>query len=248
MAEKKKKKRRKKHYFLRLVVIVLLIVGVIMLLNSSVFNLKKIKVEGNNYFTSEQVIERSGAKVGTNLIFDIDKKDIEKALLKDPYVKEVRISRNLPGTLVITVVEREEAAAVPYADSFVITDEDGLVLRTTEVEPKLPLLIGLTIKSMETGKALEVEENSVLNGTLSLIGSMHDSDVFFKKIDISKVMVKAYVYDYLICQGMPEDIEKALSDGTLQNMLYQLYSGGIERGTISVTADTANMAFSPLYE
>ena len=247
MAEKKKK-RRKKHYFLRFVLFIALVAGVIALLNSSLFDLKRIEVEGNSYFTSEQVIERSGAKIGKNLFFGIDKKDMQKALFKDPYVKGLKISRKLPGTLVISLEERTEAAAFPYSDLFVITDPEGLVLRTTEVEPKLPLLIGLTIKSMDAGKALEVEENSILNDTLSLIAQMHKSDVYFKKIDISKVMVKAYVYDYLICQGMPDDIEAALKDGTLQNMLYQLYSGGIERGTISVTADTANMAFSPLYE
>ncbi len=247
-APKKKKKRRKKHYFLRMVLFVLAVVGIIVLMNSSLFDVQEINVSDNSYFTAEQVIARSGIEPGQNIFFGIDKKKAKKGLMEDPYIKNVTVERNLPKTVNIIVEERAEAAAVPFADKYIITDVEGLVLRVSEVEPKIPLIMGLTIKEMEPGKALEVEENSVLNDTLGMVSLMQESDVYFKKIDISKVMVRAYVYDSLICQGMPEDITKALSDGTLQAMLYRLYTDNIEHGTITITADTTNMAFSPIYE
>ncbi|MBQ7605521.1 MAG: FtsQ-type POTRA domain-containing protein [Firmicutes bacterium] len=246
--KKKKKKRRKKHYFLRLLVFIAVVVGIICLMTSSLFDVQKIEVEGNSYFTAEQVIARSGITQGVNIFFSIDKRGAKKGLMEDPYIKNVTVERKLPSTVVILVEERQETAAVPYTDKYIIVDGEGLILRTSEVEPKIPILMGLTIKEMEPGKPLEVEENSVLNDTLGMVSIMQQSEVYFKKIDISKVMVRAYVYDTLICQGMPEDITKALSDGTLETMLYRLYTDNIEHGTITITSDTTNMAFSPIYE
>lgn len=245
---RKKKKRRKKHYFLRMVVTLAIIVGIIYLLNSPLFDVQKIQVEGNSYFTSEQVIERSGLKTGVNVFFGVDKKDMKKALLADPYVKNITVERSLPDTVIIKLEERQEAAAIPFSNQYIITDADGLVLRTTEVEPALTLLVGLTVKNMDPGQALDVEENASLNNILQMVRSMQKSEVYFKRIDISKVMVRAYVYDSLVCQGMPEDIQTAVEDGTLQSLLYNLYSQGIEVGTITITADTTNMAYSPIYE
>lgn len=246
--KKKKKKRRKKHYFLRLLVFIAVVVGIICLMTSSLFDVQKIEVEGNSYFTAEQVIARSGITQGVNIFFSIDKRGAKKGLMEDPYIKNVTVERKLPSTVVILVEERQETAAVPYTDKYIIVDGEGLILRTSEVEPKIPILMGLTIKEMEPGKPLEVEENSVLNDTLGMVSIMQQSEVYFKKIDISKVMVRAYVYDTLICQGMPEDITKALSNGTLETMLYRLYTDNIEHGTITITSDTTNMAFSPIYE
>lgn len=246
--KKKKKKRRKKHYFLRLLVFIAVVVGIICLMTSSLFDVQKIEVEGNSYFTAEQVIARSGITQGVNIFFSIDKRGAKKGLMEDPYIKNVTVERKLPSTVVILVEERQETAAVPYTDKYIIVDGEGLILRTSEVEPKIPILMGLTIKEMEPGKPLEVEENSVLNDTLGMVSIMQQSEVYFKKIDISKVMVRAYVYDTLICQGMPEDITKSLSDGTLETMLYRLYTDNIEHGTITITSDTSNMAFSPIYE
>ncbi len=246
--KKKKKKRRKKHYFLRLLVFIAVVVGIICLMTSSLFDVQKIEVEGNSYFTAEQVIARSGITQGVNIFFSIDKRGAKKGLMEDPYIKNVTVERKLPSTVVILVEERQETAAIPFTDKYIIVDGEGLILRTSEVEPKIPILMGLTIKEMEPGKPLEVEENSVLNDTLGMVSIMQQSEVYFKKIDISKVMVRAYVYDTLICQGMPEDITKALSDGTLETMLYRLYTDNIQHGTITITSDTTNMAFSPIYE
>jgi len=67
--------------------------------------------------------------------------------------------------------------------------------------------------------------------------------VSFKKIDISAVRVRAYIYDKLVCVGTPETIISNLNSGGLQKVLFELYSQGVERGTITVGAD-GSCAFS----
>jgi len=245
---RKKKKRRKKHYLLRFIVFIGILVGLYSFMVSDFFDIDEIVVENNSYYTAEQIIDRSGIKTGGNIFKDIGLSAAEDVLMEDPYIRNAQIMRKYPNQVIINVAERTEAAAIPYATSYILIDTEGLVLRTSEVEPKLPLILGLTIKEMNPGAALEVEENSILNDTLEMIKAIEESDVYFKKIDISNVMVKAYVYDALICQGMPQDIIARVKDGTLQGILYELYESGIERGTVTVTSDPTNMAFGPDYE
>jgi len=246
---RKKKKRRKKNYLLRLLILIALGVSLYFFLSSTLFDVQRIAVEGNHYYTAEQIIERSDAAVGVNLFFGVDKRDVKGALLTDPYIKNVTIKRRLPSTLKIVVEERKEAAAVLYNNNstYILIDKDGMVLRKSDVEPKLTLLEGLTISGMGPGSALEVEENSVLTDTLSMLEAMEDMDMSFKKIDISNVIIKAYIYDQLICRGTPENILQNMTNGNLEKVLYKLYTEGTERGIISLGSD-GYCTFSPMVE
>jgi len=243
---KKKKKRRKKNYILRLFIVIALGAGLFYFLSSPFFDVQKITVENNNYYTKEQIIDKAEAKTGQN-IFRTNTEGIKGNLLSDPYIRNARVKRALPDTIVVTVEERTEAAAAPYADLFIIIDKDGLVLRKSDVEPKLTLLIGLTIKTMEEGRPLEVEETGVLTGTLKMLETMERTEVFFKKIDISHVIVRAYIFDRLICEGTPENVLESMESGNLEIFLYNLYTDGIERGIIYVGSDNY-FSFNPMVE
>lgn len=243
---RKKKKRRKKHYFLRFLIFAALCVGLYYFANSEFFDVQKIAVENNSYYTNEQVIQLAEAKVGENL-FKVKTRGMKEKLLADAYIKGVNIKKKLPGTIVISVEERKEAAAIPYGEKYVLIDIDGMVLRKTDTAPELTILEGLTIKSIEPGTPLEVEEAYVLTDTLGMLQTMEETDMFFKKIDISRVMIKAYIYDYLLCQGTPENILASMKSGDLQAVLYDLYTKNTERGVISVGNDNY-ISFSPAIE
>jgi Cell division septal protein len=241
---RKKKKRKKKHYLLKFIFIVAIAAGAYFLLTSSLFDIQKISVENNSYFTKEQVIKISGIKTGENL-FEISAGKMKDKLLADPYIKNVKINRKLPDKLVIAVEERKEDAAVPYGKDFIIIDNEGMVLRKTDKEPALTLLQGMKVTKMDPGSPLEVEENSVLTDTLSLLENIKKHELYFKKIDISSVIIKAYIYDQLTCEGTPENIMNNLD--SLQDVLYDLYTKGIERGVIKMGSDNY-FSYSPLVE
>ncbi len=244
-SEKKKKKRRKKHYILRLLLLIAIGVGVYYFLSSDFFDVEKLTVEKNQYFTAEQVIGLAGAKTGGN-IFAQPVKEMEEKILKDPYVKNVSISKKLPKELVITVTEREEYAAVPYGKSFLIIDKEGMILRETDASPTLPLLVGMTLSNIKIGTPLRVEENSLLTGTLKMLEKMDENEIYFKKIEISSVVIRAYIYDSLLCEGTPENIMKNMDE--IKQVLYDLYKKGTERGVIKVYGDDKDCAFSPVIE
>lgn len=219
-------------------------VGLYFFLTSSVFDIQKITVENNSYYTSEQIISIAEAKTGENL-FEISAKEMKKRILADPYIKNIKIKRKIPGELVFFVEERTESASVPYGSSFIIIDEEGMILRKTEVEPALTLLLGMTVKNMEPGTPLKVEENAILTDTLKLLIEIEKHELYLKKIDISKIIIKAYIYDQLTCEGTPENIMNNLD--SLKDVLYDLYTKGIERGVIKMGSDDY-FSFSPLME
>jgi cell division protein FtsQ len=69
---------------------------------------------------------------------------IRQRLLRFGWVKDARVSRRLPDTLVIDVVERSPAALWQSSGKLALIDAEGVVLDRVPVDkmPDLPLLIG----------------------------------------------------------------------------------------------------------
>ncbi len=239
-----RRKRKKKHYLLRFLLFVAVCAGVYLLITSGYFDVKQVVVEGNSYYTSEEVIAISGWKEGGNIFFSSGISQMEDNLESDPYFREVKITRKLPCTLEITVTERTQTAAFIYGDRYVIIDDEGIVLRRSEVAPELTLLTGLTISKMDMGEKVEAEESESLKTTLEMLKAMEDGDIYFKRIEVSQVTIKAYIYDSLVVKGTPAEILRSIEDGDLQKVVSKLFEEGITRGTISVGGE-GYMAFSP---
>ncbi|MDD2189439.1 MAG: FtsQ-type POTRA domain-containing protein [Eubacteriales bacterium] len=241
---RKKRKRKKKHYLLKFVILLALATGLYFFFSSSMFDIQKITVEDNSHYTTEQLISLAGAKTGENL-FDASLSKMKEKLLADPYIKNVKLKKRLPAEVVISVEERKEDAAVPYGSRYILIDSEGMVLRISDVEPAITLLTGMVVINMEPGTPLEVEQNALLTDTLKLLQQAKEHELYFKKIDISNLVIKAHIYDQLICEGTAENIMDNLD--SLQDVLYDLYTKGIERGVIKMGSDEY-FSFSPLVE
>ena len=74
----------------------------------------------------------------------VDVATIRQKLLRYGWVKDARVSRRLPDTLVIDIVERQPAALWQDASKLSLIDADGVVLDKVKVSdmPDLPLLVG----------------------------------------------------------------------------------------------------------
>ncbi|MCI8608246.1 MAG: FtsQ-type POTRA domain-containing protein [Firmicutes bacterium] len=229
---------------MKLLVLILLMGAIYAGLSLPVFNIAKYEVEGNRYYSADEILIMGNCKTGGNIFWKAGISDIEERLSKDAYMQEVTVKRSLPDTIVIEIVERKQTAAIALGEKYVVIDSNGTVLRKTSVEPKIPVLRGLTITKMTVGEEIETEEKILLQQTLEMLASMEKGDMFFKKVEISKLQIKAYVYDSLLCQGTPENLTKAIESNRLQLVIQELYEKGIERGTIKVTGDE-DISFTP---
>ena len=243
-ATRQQKRDKRRRLLLRLLVLLALMGAIVLFLRSSYFNIVDIKVEGMNYYTGSEIIGMSGAETDRNLIFDSGKAEIIDKLSSNPYFKSVKVKRKLPSTLIIKVEERPQIAAIVFGDSFVVIDEEGVVLRKTDVDPKLTLLTGLTISKMTTGENVDAEEKEMLATTLRMLNIMRDGDMYFKKIDVSRIVIRAYIYDNLIVKGTPGEITDAIESGELQKVVSNLFDQNISRGTI-IMGGSSIISFSP---
>lgn len=239
-----KRKRRKIKFWVKILIFLIICGAVIFLLKASLFEVKNYVVDGNNYYTDEEILVMGNCQTGGNIFIGTDCKDILKRLEQDPYMAEVKVKRVLPDTIKIEIDERMQVGAIVYGEKFVVVSADGTVLRKTSVEPKLTILKGLTISKLSVGEPVEAEEKVLLRQTLETLKVMIGNNMYFKEIELSEGEIKAYVLNSLICQGTPENIMKAMKSNDLQLVVQELFERKIERGTIKVSGD-GYISFSP---
>jgi cell division protein FtsQ len=107
-------------------------------------------------FTLRHVETRGNHRVSTQAIYDIafnqqssamplvDLDGTRARLLQLPWIREARVSRRLPDTIVVEVIERVPAAIWQNGGAFVLIDAEGVPLEPVRLEamPDLPRLIG----------------------------------------------------------------------------------------------------------
>nr|WP_281393139.1 cell division protein FtsQ/DivIB [Sphingomonas xinjiangensis] len=89
----------------------------------------------------------------------VDLKLVRERLLKYPWVQDARVSRRLPGTLRVFIVERQPAAVWQNHGQLMLVDTAGVPLEPVSADamPDLPLLIGEGANSQEPARSMLLE-------------------------------------------------------------------------------------------
>ncbi|MDO8686478.1 MAG: cell division protein FtsQ/DivIB [Clostridiales bacterium] len=166
--------------------IVLLAVLVIWLL-SPYFNIIRVEVSGNSYYSEDYLQNLAQVPIGENgfkyMTLNIKHLSdlpylrlgkLESNLLDvAPYIKTVIATFSPPSHVSILINERDPACMVPFLGSFLLVDSEGYVLKTV-ASPEgifLPQLKGIDIQSFEMGQALLPSNPEVLE-TFTYIASI----------------------------------------------------------------------------
>lgn len=239
--EKRRMKRKRKlkmpGFFTRIFIILGVIIAVIAFSLSSFFTVDTIDVQGNKYFTDEEISNMAHASTGQNIIYKLNKGNMLNYLEKNPYIEEARVYRKLPSTIVINVKERIQIAALTYGDKFLIIDNKGTLLRMTKTKPKLTIVTGFKVKKVKLGEPVEVNSTDLFKELLSLLKSMEAGDVYFTKINITELFITANVYDSLVVKSKYKDLKDNIDKGRLHKVLDELFKRNIKRGTITISSD-----------
>jgi cell division protein FtsQ len=91
---------------------------------SPFFSLETITVQGNHYLGDAEVAARAGLHKGQNVL-ELNIAGIQARLTADPWVETARIRRVLPGTLILTLREREAAFWVRSGNALYYADSRG---------------------------------------------------------------------------------------------------------------------------
>lgn len=104
------------------------------------FRVRRVVIEGARYAAPDEIVSR--LRVDTTASIWDDVAPLVARVKEHPQVREVRIGRRLPGTLVVRVTENPPVALVNSARGLVVTDASGesLPVDPTRVDVDLPVL------------------------------------------------------------------------------------------------------------
>jgi len=107
------------------------------------FQVKKVEVVGADRIDRLKVYDIALAQKDRSMAA-VDLENVRHDLMQYGWIKDARVSRRLPDTLVVDIVERSPAAIWQHNNRLSLIDEKGVVLEPVSVAtmPDLPLVIG----------------------------------------------------------------------------------------------------------
>lgn len=153
-------------------------IGIVVLSHTDAFTITSINAESTEHVSSTDIASLAGVPEGTTLL-NYDETLIVENLQRNPWIKQVRISREFPDRLKVTVTERTVKA-------FVIMDSGSVIWCLGDdsvwIEPiKIPVAEGQSITeaalstAVEKGALLITDVPQTVN---PVAGAPADDDVF----------------------------------------------------------------------
>ncbi|MEN6636402.1 MAG: FtsQ-type POTRA domain-containing protein [Clostridiaceae bacterium] len=203
------------------------------------FLLSDVVVMGNESYTSDYIIERSGLKLGTHMLFvDLDK--AEESIEQDPYLQVDSLTYIFPARVRIVVTERKAVAGIVGLDSNVIIDKNGYVLSMaggTDLSDLIQVT-GVTASGFQLGQRLG-QDNDFSTATLVQLISVleqYNLSSSIKSIDLTTPLAITMTAQsgLMIHVGQTTDLDTKMV--VLSKLLPQFISKGITYGTLYLSA------------
>ncbi len=234
--EKFELKFTKKHILLAVLLGISIVLGYLFL---PYFHAKNIVVLGNSTIRAESLPLYTNVSLKKN-VFLIDKKQIKQDFTDNPYIKSVELKAKFPWTLIINITERKAVATVKFAGGFIIIDDKGVVLETTQDINRIvrPTISGITPKDIVVGEVLGVESDNLALG-IEIISNIKSAKLLqnISLIDISDLkninLITPQGIHVLIGEGSDLN-EKML---VLNKILINLFERNIQWGVVDMRYD-----------
>jgi cell division protein FtsQ len=184
--------------------------------NSQVFDIKAIEVAGNKYIEKKMVLEKCGISDSTRS-FSVKENDVRAALIKNPWIENVKVGKSLGGKVTIKIKERKPVALVNLGAIYYI-DRDGFIFPLAKnVISEMPIIYGLKDTTDGSGiRKVRVDDMKRVKAFIKAALSVNND--FFQsitQIDVSekyKIKLSFQAYTTLV----------ELSDDNLETRLGQL--------------------------
>ena len=242
MARKARKIKNRSVLFVPVSIIVIVLA---LFFGFSIFlRVSDVQVEGNSFYTAEEIIEASGIERGDNLFFINRSATTSRIYSRLPYIELVDVRRSLPNRVVIAVTESQAIAYVTAESGYWAVDDSCKLLSQPDMGglDGLIRVEGLTPIAPAVGQRIEagVEEGpkvTYLSAILKRVAALGlRADV--ARIDISNVSNPTFSYlgrftVKLGAMGSGEELDYKFQ--LLLSAVEQMQEG--DRGTLSIDAD-----------
>lgn len=219
---------------------IVLIIGVVLSL-TVLFKTEKIEVEGDKYYTKEQIIAFSGVEYQENIFIGSMYNTADKVVENLSYIESASVSFNVPDTITITVVDATPSYVIPNGKGYLLVSSKGRILeQISENTDKLPELTCGDLKSAEVGKYVKFSDQNIPDILEDVSQSLIDNKV--KNItgfDVTDTANITLTYDdrIEINIGLPDDIDyKIRTAMTIIDEKLDPNNTGLVAGTLDVSA------------
>lgn len=219
---------------------VVLIVGIVLSL-TVLFKTEKIEVEGDKYYTKEQIIAFSGVESQENIFIAAMTGTPEKITQSLSYVEDASIVFSIPDTVIIKITDAVPAYVIKNGNGYLLISTKGRILEEiSENADKLPELKCNELKSTDIGDYVSFEDNNIPKILEDVSQSLEKNQVEnITGFDVTNTSNITIDYDHRIQIniGLPEDIDYKIRTAMaiINEKLDPNHTGTIT-GTLDVSA------------
>ena len=165
------------------------------------FSVTGVKVEGNEHYTDEQIMDMVLPEGMWNNSLYLAVKYRNKEIKDIPFVEMMDVEVESNHSIKINVYEKALAGCVNYLGNYMYFDRDGIVVESSDrLTDGVPQIKGLTFEHVVMHEPLPVEDKSVFSKILNVTQLLGKYDLSADKIffgadmDITLYFGQARVY------------------------------------------------------
>ncbi|WP_313344935.1 FtsQ-type POTRA domain-containing protein [Sedimentibacter sp.] len=157
--KRKKKKRKFRKLFVSTAAFITAAVIVVFCIyyvyyETDYFNVAEVKIDGNFIYDNQFILDNSEIETGEK-IFSVNRNDVKEKLQQHVYVEQARVVYELPNKIYIHITERQEKYQIYYNNNYVVTDKNGIVLKTDTINNELKTIESLTDVLYNVGEEIK---------------------------------------------------------------------------------------------
>lgn len=143
---------------LMVLAVLVMLTGTALLAESLLLRVTDVRVTGDAVYAEEDIKAVCGFKDGDNLLFIPAKDRLAKLEAQLPYIEKAKISRRIPGTVVIEITAAQPVCSIQSAGGWLLVSGSGKVLESLPA-PKEGILqvSGLSPVNTQPGQILGME-------------------------------------------------------------------------------------------
>ncbi|MBS7262238.1 MAG: FtsQ-type POTRA domain-containing protein [Eubacteriales bacterium] len=230
-------KGRRKKLIISLIVILVCCAAAVAA-GSFVFRISEVRFIGNGNVPSEELLHRSGIRLGETNVFMLDKQAVTLLIESGGDVTVRSIERRFPSTVVIVVTERVECAQIQMAPGqFLSIDSEGRMMKVYAQDPGLLRVMGVGELTVYVDGTIESADARKYEDMRAVLSALEQAELLkhVTAVDVSDSYgVKLETdWTYQVNLGMAEKLASKLTD--LSGIAEILASEGKNGGTINMS-------------
>lgn len=175
----------------------MIIIGLYTFLNSDIFNIKNIKIQGNNKVSDEIIEQYLDLKYDKN-IFIYSTKKIKKSLEQNAYIETVSIKKIFPNTIQVNINEKGIVALIKDENKYCYIDNNlNVIDRLNEIDKNEKAIIIETEYDLNNENIIKFENDDIKKGLIYLMECISNNNLSkkIKKINYEQDIINMYSID-----------------------------------------------------